>query len=355
MGSSCLHDSEYATKQVMDPNFRIGNVPVFGRVILAPMAGYSDSPYRRLCRSMGSAMSYTELVAARAVLFSKGTKTLKILTFEESERPVACQLFDSDEDRLVESARRVEALFHPDIVDVNMGCSTRRISGRGAGAALLRNPGKIGRIFNRLTQALSVPVTGKIRLGWNQEDRNFLEVVRAMQDNGAALVAVHGRTRDQGYSGCADWDAIARVVEIARIPVLGNGDVRTVADVNRMLHHTGCAGVMVGRAAVGHPWIFRGLDRAQVSDSEKVGVIMEHFALMDDFYGRRRALILLRKHLTRYFNDRYLIRRLRPFLFRIETEEELNRLLDQLSSEESAVATSDTGLSTGPDPECALS
>jgi tRNA-dihydrouridine synthase B len=310
-----------------EDSFQVRDMVVRGDVVLAPMAGYGDPPYRSLCRQLGSAMSYTVLMSARAILFGKPGYTRRLLFFEPHEKPVVFQLFDSDEDRLVEAARRIEE-FGPDMIDVNMGCSVRRISGRGAGAGLLRDIGKVERIFRKLSRAVAVPVSGKIRLGWDNRSLNYLDTVRAMQDNGAALVAVHARTRDQGYSGKADWTAIQRIVEIARIPVIGNGDVKKAADIDRMKAQTGCAAVMVGRAAIGHPWIFQRLDRHQIPGCQKIRFVHRHFENMRLFYGEATALVLIRKHLTRYFNDFRNIRRLRPSLLQLDSLRELHRVLD---------------------------
>ncbi len=327
MSRICSAHSSTFPKRSGEATFWIRDVPVHGDVILSPMAGYSDLPYRYLCRLAGSAMSYTEFVSVIAFLAGPNEKTLRMLSYRPEERPVTMQIFDNDEDRIVEAARRIEELG-PDIVDVNMGCSVKKVSGRGAGAGLLRDPAKIGRIFARLTRVLKVPVTGKIRLGWDEASRNYLDVVRAMQDNGASLVAVHGRTKDQAYRGDADWDAIARVVEIARIPVIGNGDVRTSFDIERMKRKTACAAVMIGRGAIGNPWIFQRRDRHEVPFAEKASLIRRHFELMSSFYGESTALILIRKHIARYLKQYSGIRDLHQSLVQVAHVEQLNSLLD---------------------------
>lgn len=311
------------------PDFHVGDVSVYGGAILSPMAGFSDLPYRSLCREYGSAMSYTEFVSVIAFLAGPNKKTLQMLAYRDEERPVVFQIFDNDEDRIVEAALRLEEM-RPDIIDLNMGCSVRKVSARGAGAGLLKDPSKIGAIFNRLSQAVRVPITGKIRLGWDGSCLNYPDVVRAMQDNGARLVAVHARTKDQAYRGEADWEAIRKVVEIARIPVVGNGDVRTPADIQRMKGETGCTAVMVGRAAIGNPWIFQGRNREEVPFGEKAVFIREHFSRMSSFYGERIALILIRKHIARYLKDYQGIADLHHQLVRIESAELLEDLVSRL-------------------------
>jgi len=293
------------------------------------MSGFSDLPYRSLCRKMGSALSYTEFVSAREIIHGRARHWRQAFAFYEWERPVVMQIFEADEDSLVEAAIRLEEL-KPDVIDVNMGCSVQRVATRGAGAGLLRDPAKVARIFSRMTRAVSCPVSGKIRLGWDCRSRNFLDVVRAMQDNGAAMVAVHARTREQGYSGEADWDAIASIVEAARIPVIGNGDVHSVHGIEEMRLKTGCTAVMIGRGAIGNPWLFQKRDRHDVPLEEKIELILEHYAAMTEFYGAELAAILMRKHLSRYFAEQPGVRELRGSLVRLESEAQLRELLDRI-------------------------
>ena len=262
------------------------------------MDGYSDRPFRVLCREYGSAMSYTEFVAVEAVIYA-ARKAMRTLEYDPAELPqMAFQIFGADEDKIVLAAQKLEAL-RPGIIDLNMGCSVPNVSGRGAGAGLLREPAKIERIFRRLTSSLHVPVTGKIRLGWDRQTRNYLEVARIMEESGASLIAVHGRTREMKYTGSADWDAIAEVKQAVRIPVIGNGDVKTAADIDRMKAHTGVDGVMIARAAIGNPWIFQRRDRSQVTVHDMVCLQKRHLQLMVDYYGDY-GLVLFRKHAVRY-------------------------------------------------------
>jgi tRNA-dihydrouridine synthase B len=280
------------------PSFLVGSLPVFGDAILAPMDGFSDLPFRSLCRMFGSSLSYTPFVNAMEIL-SRQPRALRLLDFLPDERPVVFQLFDSDEERLLKAARSVLDL-QPDILDINMGCSVRSVAGRGAGAGLLRDPRKVARIISSLSRTLPIPVTAKIRLGWDDRSHNYLEVARAVADHGGALIAVHARTRQQRYTGQADWDAIAAVKAAVPIPVIGNGDVQRVEDIQRMRQHTGCDGVMIGRGAIGNPWIFQPRDRNQVPSAEIVATICQHAGAMVGYYGERDGLVLFRKHLVRY-------------------------------------------------------
>ncbi len=285
------------------PAFCVRHIPVYGDLILSPMDGFSDLPFRLICREMGSAMSYTEFVNVDELQGKRWPeKPARKLVFDPSERPMTFQVYGSDEDRLVATAERLLPLGM-DILDLNMGCSVPTIAGRGAGAGLLCEPAKIGRIFRRLTDALPIPVTGKIRLGWDDQSRNYLDVARILEDSGASLIAVHGRTKAQAYRGAADWDAIAAVKQAVRLPVIGNGDVTSVIDIARIQAHTGCDGVMIGRGAIGNPWIFARKEPHQVTFAEKTTLVRRHLALNLDFYGPDLGVILFRKHIVRYIES----------------------------------------------------
>lgn len=310
------------------PAFWVDDIPIWGRAILSPMDGFSDLPFRAMARRLGSAMSYSEFVNALDVV--NGHPHLnERLTFLEQERPVVFQIFDDDPDRLVEAALKL-AERGPDILDVNMGCSARSVSGRGAGAGLLRTPEKIAAIFRRLSDTLDIPVTGKIRLGWDDDSLNYLDVARVVQDNGGQLLAVHGRTKQQAYRGQANWAAIAEIKAALDIPVIGNGDVKRVADIERMRADTGCDGVMIARAAIGNPWIFAGLDREQVSDVQVRDTMLAHLDSMLAFYGEQRGLILFRKHAARYITPYRLSKMQREQLLTAQTPGDFLDLLDAI-------------------------
>jgi len=282
----------------MKPNFHIRHIPIHGDAILAPMSGYSDLPFRSICRELGSAMSYTEFVPAPGIL-AGAEPVFRRLLFTPGERPLTFQIFGSDAEQLAAAAGRIESL-EPDIVDVNMGCWADSVALHGAGAGLLCEPEKIGRIFHRMTRTVKRPITGKIRLGWDDASRNYLAVAKTLEDNGASLIAVHGRTKAQAYKGEADWDAIAEVKASVGVPVVGSGDVKCVADIERMKRHTGADAVMIGRAAIGNPWIFAGKDREQVTWTERAEMIRKHLALSLEFYGPREGFTLFRRHAHKY-------------------------------------------------------
>jgi tRNA-dihydrouridine synthase B len=323
----------------MTPRFFVRQVPVYGDVVLAPMDGFSDLPFRLICRELGSAMSYTEFVSVDE-LSHKVQRTHRKLIYDPSERPMIFQIYGHDEDRLLEAARRLETLG-PDIIDLNMGCWVNSISGRGAGAGLLRTPDKIGRIFQRFSVELGLPVTGKIRLGWDAESRNYLQVARVLEDSGAALIAVHGRTKTQAYQGAADWDAIAEVRAAVGVPVLGSGDVKTAADIDRMRRHTGVDGVMVGRAAIGNPWIFSRRDRADVTRADVAALMRRHLTLNVDFYGEAGGLILFRKHAARYIPEDAASRAFRVAVLTTRSRAELEDLIGRYETGEAESPQSD--------------
>ncbi len=315
----------------MQPSFYVRDVPVYGDVILAPMDGISDMPFRILCRAYGSAMSYTEFTNAAGILHG-ADRVMRMLDYDPSEKPaMTFQIYDADEDRIVAAAEKIEAL-KPDIIDLNMGCSVPGVSGRGAGAGLLRDPDKIGRIFNRLTKAVKVPVTGKIRLGWDQESKNYKTVAKVLEDNGASLIAVHGRTRCMAYGGHADWSAIAEIKQTVKIPVIGNGDVKTPEDIAQIKAQTGCDAVMIGRAAIGNPWIFQRKSREEITLDDVVTMMRRHLKLMLDYYGIA-GLTLFRKHAVRYINGVYGASELRHALVRCETPEQFEEIVAQAQNE----------------------
>jgi tRNA-dihydrouridine synthase B len=307
------------------PSFFIGNLPIFGDLILAPMDGYSDMPFRRLARELGSCLSYTEFINAGEV-FHPHPKLIQRLQFTEIERPVVFQIYDHLPERLVKAALILREK-NPDVIDVNMGCSVHSISNRGAGAGLLRKPEKIGQIMHSLSQALDIPITAKIRLGWDADSQNYLEVAHAIEENGGKMLAVHARTKMQGYRGQADWTAIARIKEAVSIPVIGNGDVKTVADIERMKHETKCDGVMIGRAATVNPWLLSRLDRSDVSLNLVKETYEHHLQYLVDFYGEY-GVILFRKYAVRYLAPYHYQQSLREQLLTTFSPEDF-RLISQ--------------------------
>jgi tRNA-dihydrouridine synthase B len=280
------------------PSFYVQKIPVYGDLVLAPMDGITDLPFRSLARRLGSAMSYTEFINTIDVIHNLQHLTDR-LAYLEWERPVVFQIYDDNPERLINAALILRK-FNPDIIDINMGCSDKSVAGRGAGAGLLRAPEKIATIFSRLTHALDTPITGKIRLGWDQSSRNYSLIARMIEENGGRLLAVHARTKEQGFSGAADWDAIAEIKQIVSIPVIGNGDVNTVEDITRMKIHTQCDGIMIGRAALNNPWIFSRLNRDQVNVQTVKQTIQQQLQDSRKFHGTAKGQMEFRKFVKRY-------------------------------------------------------
>ena len=277
--------------------FSIGNIPIYGKAILAPMDGISDSPFREICRSMGSAYSVSEFVNALNLI--NGHPHLEEqLPFSDIERPFAYQIFDNDVPRIVDTAKFLMR-YKPDFIDINMGCSNRSVANRGAGAGLMRDPFIVAELFQKLVATLTVPVTAKIRLGWDEHEINFLEIARILETNGCAAISLHARTKKQAYSGLADWDKIGKLVHAVNIPVIGNGDILHHGQISEMMQYTGCKAVMIGRGAIGNPWIFQSISSEQISPAERFQVMKQHLDLMLNYYGER-GIVLFRKHIKKY-------------------------------------------------------
>lgn len=280
-----------------DDQFQVGDLQVTGNLVLAPMDGYTDWPFRSICRELGSAISYTEFVKAEDVL-DRPHYIQKKIQFTEEERPVFIQVYGNQADTLLEAAARLQETG-PDGIDINMGCPNRSIAGRGAGAGLMRTPLKVARIIKRLTSVLDLPVTAKIRLGW-QDCQNGLLLSQIIEEYGGSLVAVHARSKEQGHEGQPDLPALAEIKGALEIPVLGNGGIRRVSDIEAMIGTTGCDGVMIGRGAVFNPWIFSRRNREEIALSEVQDLMLEHMERSLSFYGPEDGLVLFRKFAAAY-------------------------------------------------------
>jgi tRNA-dihydrouridine synthase B len=313
--------------EIKSPNFHVRDVPIYGDTVLAPMDGYSDWPFRSLCRELGSAMSYTEFVKVEKIL-SRSKEPAKRLYYTDVERPITFQIYGDDPDLILKAALKIEPL-NPDIIDLNMGCPAKSIADRGAGVGMMPSPLNIARTFRKLTKALRVPVTGKIRLGWDK-NRNYKLIARIVEEEGGSLIAVHGRTKEQRYAGNADWDAVAEVKSIVKIPVIGSGDVRTLDDIERMKKHTNCDAVMIGRGALANPWIFSGLDRDQVSAAQVQETVRRHLAKSVEFYGDEDGTRLFRKYAVQYLLMQTLTRETRKQILKPMPSGEFLHMLNQV-------------------------
>lgn len=285
---------------------QIGNVSLEHPFLLAPLAGITDAPTRRLCREMGAALVYSEMVSAKG-LYYQDKKTDQLLHIEEEEKPVAYQIFGSEPEIMGYAARTLEDRENV-ILDVNMGCPVPKIVKNGEGSALMKNPELIYDIISAMTSATTKPVTAKIRIGFDERSINAVEVAKAIEAGGAAAVAVHGRTREQYYSGEADWSQIAAVKKAVTIPVIGNGDVIDGASALAMMEQTGCEFVMIGRGALGNPWIFRELIAAWKGEpipdpptiEEKKEMLLRHLCAIIKLKGEHVAVREMRKHVGWY-------------------------------------------------------
>ena len=312
---------------------KIGNVELDSPVALAPMAGVTDLPFRILCREQGCGLMCTEMVSAKALLY-KNRNTKPLLETKPEERPVAVQLFGSDPEIMSEMALMLEEGPY-DIIDVNMGCPVPKIVNNGEGSALMKNPKLAGEILSAMTRKLKKPVTVKFRKGFNDESVNAVEFAKMAEQSGAASVAVHGRTREQFYSGKADWDIIRQVKEAVSIPVIGNGDIFTPQDAGRMMEETGCDGVMVARGAKGNPWIFSRIDHylktgevlPKQGPEEVKQMILRHAELLVAFKGEYTAMREMRKHVSWYTAGYPHSAALRNEINLVETMEELAELV----------------------------
>ena len=313
--------------ETRSPNFHIRDIPIYGDTLLAPMDGYSDWPFRSICRALGSAMSYTEFVKVEKIL-SRSKEPAKRLYYEEAERPVTFQIYGDDPDLILKAALIVEK-WKPDIIDINMGCPAKSIADRGAGVGMMPSPLRIARTFRMLVKSLKVPVTGKIRLGWDK-NKNYKLIARIVEEEGGSLIAVHGRTKEQRYAGNADWDAIAEVKAAVSIPVVGSGDVRAMADIQKMKQHTHCDAVMIGRGAIANPWIFMGLDREDVPHQLLKETVQEHLQKSAQFYGEEDGQRLFRKYAVQYLLLKTLDRDARKEILKERPAGEFLEMLNQV-------------------------
>ncbi len=317
--------------------WKIGNVEIKNQVVLAPMAGYSNTSFRKIIKDMGAGLIFAEMVSDKALVY-QNAKTLELLKMSEEERPIAQQIFGSDVESFVEAARIVESVMHPDIIDINMGCPVPKVAvSAQAGSALLKNPDKIKKIVSEVVKAVSVPVTVKIRLGWDEASINCVEVAKVIESAGASAITLHARTRAQGYSGKARWEYIKQVKESVSIPVIGNGDVKTCFDAKRMILETGCDAVMIGRGVLGNPWLIRdcveylelGSVPKPVSNQEKIEMMKRHFELLKQDKNEKVALLEIRSNILFYLKGMPGNKEMKTRICEAKSEEDIYSLLNQ--------------------------
>ena len=313
----------------------IGNVEIKNKVVLAPMAGICNNAYRTIIKEMGCGLIVAEMVSDKAIVYNN-EKTIDMLYMTDFERPLSQQIFGSDKNSFVESAKYIYEHMHPDIIDINMGCPVPKVALKSqAGSALLRNPKKVYEIVSEVVKSVPIPVTVKIRSGWDEKSINAVEIAKIIESAGASAITVHPRTRKQGYSGLADWTVIKQVKENVSIPVIGNGDITCAKDVLRMQEETGCDGFMIGRRAKGNPWIFKeilhffetGEELPRPSLEEVVAMMLRHGQMMIDFKGEYIGVREMRKHVAWYTFGFPGAAKLREKVNHTETYEDLEELL----------------------------
>ena len=315
----------------------IGKIELSAPLALAPMAGITDLPFRLICRRLGCGMTVSEMVSAKGLLY-KNVKTTEMLRIDDGERPTAIQLFGSVPAELAEAARMVEA-SGADMIDFNMGCPVPKIVNNGEGSALMKNPQLAHDILAAMIKAVKIPVTVKFRAGCDDNNRNAVEIARAVEAAGVSAVAVHGRTRQQFYEGKADWSIIADVKQAVKVPVFGNGDIFTVADGLRMLEQTGCDGLMIGRGADGNPWLFTALAAALRGEplpqppslKERLAQASEHLAMLIDYKNEVVAVKEMRRHISAYLKGMPHAAEFRGRFHKVDTQEQFSQLLAEYS------------------------
>ncbi len=317
--------------------WKIGNVKIDNQVVLAPMAGICDSAFRRIAKSMGCGLLSSEMVSDKALMYNNW-KTQSMLYMTDAERPISQQIFGSGAESFKIAAAYIEENMKPDIIDINMGCPVTKVAVKAqAGSALLKDPDKIRDIVSAVVDTVDLPVTAKIRSGWNNKCINAVEIAKIVEDCGASAITVHPRTREERYGIKANWSIIKEVKENVSIPVIGNGDIFTCYDAKRMIDETGCDAIMIGRGVLGNPWLIKqcidyldeGIEPERVTLEERIEMIKRHAELLSDIRPEKVAMHKMRTHAAYYLKGRYRSAEIKPRLFKMNTKEELFDLLDE--------------------------
>ena len=317
-------------------SLKIGNVLLENNLILAPMAGVTDLPFRLLCKEQGAGLICTEMVSAKAIYF-KNKNTESLMEIDERERPVSLQLFGSEPDLMAEIARQIEPRNF-DILDINMGCPVPKVVNNGEGSALMKNPKLVHEIVSKVSKAIQKPVTVKIRKGFTEDSVNAVEIAKILEDAGAAAVAVHGRTREQYYSGQADWEIIRKGKEAVSIPVIGNGDVDSPLKAEALVKETGCDGIMIGRAVQGNPWLFSRILHYQQTGELLPGpgmeeikeMILRHAKMQLEYKGNYMGMREMRKHVAWYTTGMPHSASVRRMVNEVDSYEQLEELVSRM-------------------------
>lgn len=315
---------------------KIGNIELEGQVILAPMAGVCNSAFRKICKEMGCALVCAEMVSDKGMIYNS-KKTEDMLYFEEVERPISQQIFGSDKETFTKAAKKVYEIMHPDIIDINMGCPVPKVAVRSqAGSALLKNPQLIKEIVSSVVESVPVPVTVKIRSGWDFNSINAVEVAKICEEAGAKAITVHPRTRSQLYSGKANLDIIKQVKEAVNIPVIGNGDIKDIETAKHMLEYTKCDAIMIGRGVLGNPWLIKEIDTylktgrtiEKPTYEDKIKMCYKHLDYLLKIKPERIAVLEMRSHIAWYIKNIPYHKEIQNLCFKAKTKEEITEILD---------------------------
>ena len=318
--------------------WKIGNVEIKNQIVLAPMAGISNSAFRRIAKEMGVGLVVAEMVSDKAIYFGN-QKTIDMLYMKEEERPISQQIFGSDKESFVYAAKYILKTMKPDIIDINMGCPVPKVATRAqAGSALLKNPNKVYEIVKAVVDAVDIPVTVKIRSGWDEKSINAVEIAKVIEKAGASAITVHPRTRSQGYSGKADWNIIKQVKENVKIPVIGNGDIKTCYDAKKMLDETKCDAVMIGRGVLGNPWLIKecidyleNKEIKEVTILDRLNMIIKHLNYLLEFKDEKIAILEMRTQIGYYLKG--ISKEYKQKFMKIKNKEEFIKLVGEVKDE----------------------
>lgn len=319
-------------------SFNIGNINIKNRVICAPMAGISNKAFRSIIKDMGAGLVYSEMISIMGIVYNS-KNTIDMLNIKNEERPISIQIFGSTVESFIKAAKYIEENIHPDIIDINMGCPVPKVALKSqAGSSLLKDPNKIYEIVSNVVNNVKTPVTVKIRAGWDKNSINCVEVAKIIERAGAKAITIHPRTREQGYSGKADWELIKNIKEAVNIPVIGNGDINSIYDAKKMINETNCDAVMIGRATIGNPWIIKEcveyIENNNIIEKpslkQRVDMIIKHYNLLKEYDGKNRALLEIKTHALAYLKYIPNSKEFKQKISLSKTEEEFLEIINEI-------------------------